>query len=255
MTQTPEQQAFQGVQSLGTRIENDVAWLRTHFVYAVLFVAIVLGSIYGAVRLVNGIITAHDEKKDQQLSQVLANSKANDAALLARLDQDKQANDARDQQVNALLGTLIAQMNAQREATRVQVQKDSTLSTQDAAARLVQQEKAQPGQVTTSADKVIVDTPLTRQIVADLDKYAQAQKDVDNLNGQLDAQKTLTQDAKQNFENAQKVISADKDTLIAQIKADVADCKVQVDKERDKGNKRTLWASIAGFVAGIILHK
>jgi hypothetical protein len=243
------------IQGLVGKIENDVAWLRTHFFYALLFVAVVLGSVYGAVRLVNGIITDHDEKKDQQLNQILAADKANQAAFMARLTQDEQTNALRDQQQNEIVKSLISQMAAQHAATEAQVKKDATLNAADAAIRLTTQEKAQPGQAVANGDTVVVDLPLTRQIVSDLDKYAQAQSDAVNLGGQLAAQKILTDDAKQNFENAQKVINSDKDTLIAQIKTDAQDCKVQVDKERAKGEKRSLWSAVVGIVTGFLLHR
>lgn len=241
-------------QAIGT-IKRDFSWLQHHLVVAVGALIISAALVYGAVNMVDGIITRHDEKKDAIIQKILDDSKANQAAILAKMSDDQKANAIKDAQTQATIDSLLAQVAADRVALKQQLQKDSTLDAQGAAARLVEQEHANPSQAKAVGDTVVVDLPLTRQIVGDLDKYVEAQKELVNAAAQLEAQKTLTADAKQNFDNAQKVIAADKDTLAAQIKADAADCKVQVDKANAAGNKKGFWGYVAGIISGILLRK
>ena len=234
-------------------IKSDFSWLQHHLVVAFLALVISAALVYGAVNTVDGIITRHDEKKDAIIQKILDDSKANQAAALATMSDYQKANALKDAQTQATIDSLLAQVAADRAALKQQLQKDSTLDAQGAAARLVEQEHANPSQAKAVGDTVVVDLPLTRQIVSDLDKKADDEKELTNTNAQLDAQKTLTADAKQNFENAQKVIAADKDTLIKQIQADAADCKVQVDKERTAGNKKGFWGYVAGVASAALL--
>ena len=77
-----------------------------------------------------------------------------------------------------------------------------------------------------------------------------------NLNGQLGAQTILTNDAKVEIATANKIIAADKDELVATVKADNAACvastKIAVDAEAKKGRKRTFW-SVLATVAGMAI--
>jgi hypothetical protein len=235
-------------------IENDVVWIRTHVIAILLSVALIAGSIIGGVSLFEDLIERHDERIAAAQQKKEGVDTTAQQTLMAQLQQDRAAEATRDAAQTALIQTLVAQMAQQRAATAKQVATDSTLDAQSAASRLAAQTKASPGDITVSGNNVIMPLPITRTVVADLDLLPQAQSDVTNLQAQLAAQQTLTNDAKSEAADENKVIAADKDELIATIKADNAACKVQVDKQAAKDRKRGLWASVASFVAGTIVR-
>lgn len=235
-------------------IENDVVWIRTH-VLAILFaVALIGGLTLGGITLTENLIERHDARVAAAQQQKEGVDTATQQALLAQLTQDRAADAARDAAQTTLIQTLVAQMAQQRAATAKQVATDSTLDAQSAAARLTTQTKANPGDITVSGNNIIMPLPITRTIVADLDLLPQAQSDVNNLQAQLTAQQTLTTDAKSELADDNKVIAADKDELVATIKADNAACKVQVDAQAKKDRKRGFWASVGSFVAGAMVR-
>lgn len=235
-------------------IEKDIKWVRGHIIVALLAVALIVGSIVGGVALFQDMQEKHDARIAQQAEAQNAANAAAQASLLNQLQQDREANAAREAANTALIQSLVSQMAQQRAATAKQIQTDVTLDARAAAARLVTQTKASPADVTVSNDAVTMTLPLTRTVVANLDQLAQSQSDVTNLEGQLDAQKILTSDAKVEASDAQKVIEADKVELISTIKSDQAACQDRVDKQAQKDRKRGLWASIGSFVAGAIVR-
>lgn len=235
-------------------IENDVVWIRTH-VLAILFaVALISGLTLGGITLTENLIERHDTRMAAAQQQKEGVDTATQRALMAQLQQDRTAEAARDAAQASLIQTLVSQMAQQRAATAKQVVTDSTLDAQSAATRLTTQTKANPGDITVSGNNIIMPLPITRTIVADLDLLPQAQSDVTNLQAQLTAQQTLTADAKSEAAAAANVINADKDELIATVKADNAACKVQVDAQAKKDRKRGFWASVGSFVAGVVVR-
>lgn len=234
-------------------IERDIQWIRGHVLVVLLAVALIAGSIFGGISLIESLVQRHDERvaAAQQLKEGV--DTATQAAFMAQLQQEHTDNLARDAAQTTLINSLVAQMSKQHAATTKQVTTDSTLDAKAAAARLVLQTKANPSDVTTNNDTVSMTLPLTRTVVADLDLFAQSQSDVINLQGQLGAQKILTSDSKVELGTANSVIAADKVELIATIKADTAACDVRVDKQAAKDRKRGMWATVAGIVGGIVL--
>jgi hypothetical protein len=235
-----------------TRVETDIAWVKLHFIAIFFFLALLVGGVLGSVNLIERVEEAHDArvaaadlKKENVDTQTVQN-------LMTQLAQEHAADEARDAQQQATIQTLITQMAQQHAATAKQVSTDASLDAKTAASRLVAQTKSSPSDVTVNNDAVTMTLPMTRTVVADLDLFAQAQSDVTNLNGQLDAQKILTSDAKTELGTAQGVITADKVELIATIKADNAACvastKIAVDAEAKKGRKRTFWSVVATAV-------
>jgi hypothetical protein len=231
-------------------VERDIRWIHSHTILAIIVLVVSAGLVYGAVNFVQGIIERHDEKNAALSSAILAQAKSQNDAALKQLQDQANASAVRDAQQQATINGLIAQLKAEHAALDSQLEKNKTLDAASAAARLAGQVQ---GNVTASGDNVIADLPTARSIVSRIDTGDQAVRDVTNLNGQLDAQKVLTDDAKKNFENAQAVIAKDKDTLIAQIKADGDACEVKIDKQVRKDEKRGFWMSLASFAAGIFL--
>lgn len=237
-----------------TTIERDITWVRSHVLVVLLAIALISGSIIGGISLFESMVERHDARVAATQQAKEGVDTATTAALVAQLAQDHSANIARDAAQTALIQTLVQQMAQQRAQTAKQIVTDGTLDAKSAAARLVQQTKSSPADVTVSNDIVSMTLPLTRIVVADLDLLPQAQADVDNLQGQLTAQQILTSDAKVEASDAQKVIAADRVELIATIKADNSACDLRVDKQAAKDRKRGIWASIASFVGGVVVR-
>ena len=234
-------------------IATDIAWVRGHVISIVLAVALIAGSIIGGVSLFESLIERHDARVAAAQQAKEGVDTATQAALLAQLTQEHADNIQRDAQQAALIQTLVTQMQQQRAATVKQVAQDATLDAADAGARLSQQTKAAPGDVTVANDDVIMSLPLTRTVISDLDLLTQAQSDVVNLTGQLDSQQILTSDSKVELATANQVIAADKTELIATIKGDNDACNVRIDKQASKDRKRGFWATVGGIVTGIVL--
>lgn len=234
-------------------VVRDLDWIRTHAVIALITVALIAGSIMGGITLFENLIEKHDEAKAaQQLKKEGVDTSAQQA-LLAELTKEHADNVQRDAQQTALISSLVAQMAQQHVATAKQVATDSTLDAAAAGQRLSGQMKAGPGDVTVANNAITMSLPMTRNVVAELDEFSQAQADVGNLQSQLGAQQILTTDAKVELGTANQVIAADKTELIQTIKADNAACDVRVDKQAKKDRKRGFWAVVATAVGMSIL--
>jgi len=231
-------------------VERDITWIRGHVIVALLAVALIVGSIIGGVGLFESLIEKHDARVAAAQLQKEGVDTATQAALLAQLEQDRTANAQRDATQAALIQSLITQMAQQRAATAKQVTQDSTLDLQSAAQRLADQTNYKNGDIGIKDGLVTMSLPATRTVVADLDLYVQAQADVTNLDGQLDAQKILTSDAKGEVADEKNVIAADKTELIETIKADNAACNLRVDQQASKDRKRGFWVALVAAVAG-----
>lgn len=241
------------VSTITKDITNDLAWIKTHAIVLVLVLALIAGSIYSGVALVENLVQRHDEHTAAAQQKAEGVDTATQAALMAQLAQDRVDSQVRDAQQTALIQSLISQMAQQRAVTAKQVSTDAALDIQSAAQRLAVQTKSLAGDVGIQNNLVTMTLPLTRVVIADLDQYQQAQNDVTNFQSQLGAQQIVTNDIKTELSTANKIIQADKDELLATIKADNAACTVKVDAQAAKDRKRGLWATIGGFVGGIIL--
>jgi hypothetical protein len=237
-----------------TTIERDITWIRGHILAVVITVALIAGSIIGGVGLFESLIERHDARVAAAQQAKEGVDTTTQAALVAQLSQIQAANAVRDAAQTALLQSLVTQMAQQRAQTAQQIKTDATLDAQASAARLIQQTKMSPADVTVSNNSVTMDLPLTRIVVANLDELPQAQSDIINLQAQLSAQQILTSDSKAETTDAQKIIEADKAELIQTIKADNAACKDEVAKQAQKDRKRGFWASVVSFVGGVIVR-
>lgn len=234
-----------------TTIERDITWIKGHAIIALLTVALIAGSIIGGIALFEHFIDAHDARVAAQQDTKAAAAAQTQATILAQLQQEHAENTARDAQQAALIQSLVSQMAQTRAATARQIQTDATLDIKQAAQRLAAQTKSENGDVGIQNDLVTMTLPLTRIVVANLDQLAQAQSDVTNLEGQLDAQKILTSDAKVELSTATNVIAADKTELLTRIDADNAACQVRIDKQAAKDRKRSAILAVITYIAGL----
>lgn len=231
-------------------IEKDVVWLKGHIVLVLASVALIAAIVMGSISLVEGLVERHDARTAATQQAIKQTADQNQAAMLSQLQQMRADDQVRDQQYQATIQSLVSRMAAERAATAKQVATDATLDTRAAADRLIGQTKASPSEVTVTNDTVTMDLPLTRTVVADLDQLVQSQSDVANFAAQLDAQKELTADAKGERDKAMSVVAADKVELIATMKSDAAECKLEMDKQASKDRKRGFWFNVASFVFG-----
>lgn len=236
-------------------INQDITWIRSHAIIAVLTVALIAGGIIGGISLFESMIEKHDARVAAAQLKKEGVDTATQAAFMAQLNQEHADNVARDAAQTSLITSLIGKMAEQRSATAKQVATDATLDVQSAAARLMAQTKAGPGEITIGPNTVTMDPPVARTVVASLDLLPQAQNDVTNLESQLGAEKILTADAKIELEKSANVIAADKVELIATVKADNDACKVRVDAQAAKDRKRGFWFSLlAAAFGGLVGH-
>ena len=236
------------------KVEKDITWIKAHALIAILAVALITGSIIGGIYLFEGLIERHDARVAAAQQAKEGVDTATTAALMAQLMQDRTNDATRDAANQALITSLIAQMKQRDAETAKQVTTDATLDAKNAGARLAMQTKASPTDVTVVNDTVTMSLPLTRIVVADLDELPQAESDLVNVQGQLQAQQIVTNDSKVELADANKIIAADKVELIATIKADNDACNVRVDKQAKKDLKRGFWATIGGVLGGAILR-
>ena len=251
-TATPTAPAKPAVSTVST-VEKDITWIRGHVFAVLLAVALIAGSIIGGISLFESLIEKHDARVAAAQLQKEGVDTATQQALMNQLAQEHADDVTRDAQQTALITSLVQQMAVQRAQTIKQVATDAALDATSTAARLVTQTKSSPSDVTVNGNFLTMDLNLSHAVISDLDLLTQAQSDVTNLTGQLDAQTILTTDAKTELATANNIIAADKTELVAAVKADNSACQVRVDAEAAKGRKRTFWGIVGGFLGAALL--
>jgi len=222
--------------------------------HPLLHLAVIAGLIYGGVVGIEDLVAKHDEKVAATQLQRENVDTSTQAALLSQLQKQQSDDEARDSQALLTIQSLVQQMKTSRTQTAVQVKTDASLDAQDAASRLVSQTKSGATDAVANGNTVVLSLPLTRIIVANLDELPQAQSDVVNLQGQLTAETTVATDTKGQLDTANQTIVADKTELVAAIKADNAQCKVQVDQQAAKDRKRGFWVTLLAIAGGVALR-
>jgi hypothetical protein len=210
--------------------------------------------VYGGIVGIEDLLDRHDQKAAAaQLTRENVDTSTT-TALLAQLQKQQADDEARDAQAMATIQSLAKQMSISRSQTAQQIATDVTLDAQTAATKLVAQTKTSPSDAAASGNTVVVSLPLARIIVANLDELPQAQADVTNLQGQLVAETTLATDTKAQLDTANQTIDADKVELVAAVKADNAQCKVEVDAQAKKDRKRGFWVTLLAIAGGVALR-
>jgi hypothetical protein len=229
-------------------IQKDFSWLQHHLILVAVLLAAVAGGVWG----VQSIIEKHDLAAQLRAHEDLAAVVEQVKSLEQKQATDDAAAQVREAQANALIQTLVAQVNARDKALDDQIRRNGTLTAQQAAARLVEQYKAQPGAAQAQGDNVLVDLPLTRQIVSTFDSLQTCKADLVDTQSQLTAEKGKNADQQSQISDRDKVIAAKDVELLKQKKADDEDKKVAVDKEK----KKHKWYALAGaaIVTGIKIY-
>lgn len=238
------------------KIEKDYDWVKLHIILLIITIGLLYGGVSLTIRSVDKLIADHDAATAAaQLKQEGVDT-STQQALLGQLQNLEQQSAARDAQQTALIQTLVQQMSSSRAATAKQVQVDSTADAASTASRLATQTKASPADVTASNTAVTLSLPVARTVTSDLDLLTQSQADVTNLQGQIQAQTTLTTDAKAQLSTAQQTINADKVELVQTVQSDNAACDVKINNavsaQQTKDSKHNkIWGTLI-FIAGAL---
>jgi hypothetical protein len=221
-------------------VKKDLSWITHHLILVGVLVAVLFLGIWE----VQSLIEKHDEKKAQQANtalQVVVDQ-------VKRLEEHQAQNDVaiaqREAARDALDKALIATINARDKALTDQIQKNATLTAQQAAARLSEQYKAQPGEVTASGDTVIADLPLARSFVNTFDQLNVCTANYVDEQKQLAAEQARTADLKTQVSDRDKTITGKNEELVKQKAKDDEGKKVAVDKEK----KKHKWYALGGII-------
>lgn len=207
-------------------LQQDISWAKAHLLSLALIGALAYGGIY----TVESLNARHDAANASKYAAILATQTQTVEEMKTRLSESEQRSAVIEQTLLAQNASLAKTLEQQNQQTQKQVQNDQSLDAQGAATRLSTQTGASTGEVTVSGANVVLDLPVTRRVVADLDTLVGTQADLKTTQAQLanesqiagtaqadaQAQKALVVAQQNQLADAQKACSAQ----IASIKAD-----------------------------------
>src|SRR6266481_2084966 len=129
--------------TVGT-VKRDLSWLSHHLVITAVIVITLFLGVWGMQNLVE----KHDEKNAIRAHEELAVVVDQVKRLETKQAADDAAAQQREAQYNTTIQTLIASINARDKVLDDQLKKNATLTAQQAAARLSDQYKTSPGEIT-----------------------------------------------------------------------------------------------------------
>jgi hypothetical protein len=206
-------------EDITSKVATDLAWARHHLFLLAAVSILVFAGVFG----VESLLAKHDAQKDAQWKAVVAADQQRLATDEANWAQQFQALTAQNTQ-------LLSAIQTRDAALVVQQKKDATLSANEAAQRLSEQTKAAPGEVTAQGNNLLVDLPISRQIVTSLDQLPVLVANLADMKTQLANETTIANNAQADA-TAQKKINTDQ---VEACKAQVADVKAQARKSKTK---------------------
>ena len=216
--------------SVTTKVSTDLAWARHHLFLTGVVLVLTFAGIYGVLNLVARDRAANDSKWQAIL-----------AAQTAQFTEENKKRDAENAASKQEILQIAQSMAARNTQVAQQVKTDATLSAQEAAQRLTQQTKAQPGEVTAQGNNLLVDLPISRGIVTSLDLLPAAQENLTDTQKQLAAQAQIST-------NLQADVSGLRTLNTDQQKA----CQAQIAAVKAQARKEKLKAFVIGFFSGVI---
>lgn len=209
-------------------VKKELSWIAHHLILVGALIGVLFLGVYG----VETLIEKHDEKKAQQANvalQVVVDQ-------VKKLEDHQSQNDAavaqREAARDALIQSLVATIAKRDAALDQQIKKNATLTAQQAAARLSEQYKAQPGEVIASGDTVVADLPLARSFVNTFDQLTVCSANYSDTQKQLAAEQARTSDLKTQVADRDATIVGKNTELGKQKDKYEADIKVIKDKAR-----------------------
>jgi hypothetical protein len=228
-------------------IQKDWSWLISHLILLAVVGLLVTGAVYGT----ESLIAKHDAARSTQFAQILATQAAETKTLQQQFAADELASAVRDAQYQQTIAQLSKSIQVRDANAQKQQQTDATLDAVSAASRLATQTGAKPGEVTVAEDNVILDLPITRNIVASLDSLATIEADLQDTKNELTAQTGLTADANTKLADADKVIASQTTQLADSTKA----CQAQISAVKAEARKSKFHWFIGGYIAGFVSAK
>ncbi len=225
-------------------VKKDWTWLTSHIILLI----IVVGLMVGAVYFVDSIVARHDAENSSKYSAILAEQVTQTKNLQNQLTADEAASAQRDVQYQAIISSLAQNIQKRDANAKKQQTTDAGLDVAGTASRLAEQTEATSGEITTSGNNVVLDLPIARRVVVDLDALPAAKADLDDAQKQLEAQNVLTADAIKDASDAKKVIAAQTLTLADSTKS----CNAQISTLKANARKSKIKIFFVGFVSGFI---
>jgi hypothetical protein len=220
-------------------IEKDFTWVKHHLI----LVGVLLLAVFAGVWGVQGIIDKHDQAKDLQFHEELAAARQDTKQALTTMASHDAEIEQREAARDALVKSLIAQVSLRDAQLQDVLKKNAALTAQQAAARLIEQYNALPTQAQAQGDSVLVDLPLTRQIVSTKDSLTACQGNLKDTQVLLGQEQARTADLKTQVADRDKTITAKDVELGKQKQADGEDKKIAVNNEK----KKHKWYAFAGM--------
>lgn len=221
-------------------VKKDVSWLTHHLILTGILVAVLFAGVWG----VQNIIERHDEKKDAQAHADLAAV----VDQVKRLQETQQQHDVevaqREAARDAIEAQLIATIQQRDKVLDAQIKRNATLTAEQAAARLTEQYKAAPNEITAVGDTVIADLPVSRQLVGTFDSLVVCKADLTDTKTQVAVEQARVTDLRTQVSDRDKTIAGKDEILQKQIKADAEDKKIAVNKEK----KKHKWYAVGGIL-------
>lgn len=148
-------------------LTDDLNWLKTHLI----LLAIVAGSIYGGIYLVESKIADHDK---QMATIYQVQNQQFQAQIKEEIDALKEQN------------TQLSQALATRQVVEVKLPtQNGSLTATQAAQEISKSTKANPGQVVSQGDTVVLDLPTARDLTTMAQLVPLLQADKADLTKQL----------------------------------------------------------------------
>lgn len=223
---------------------RDWSWITHHLILLAVSAVMAVGAVY----LVESLIAKHDVANASATAQILATQVAQTKAMQAQWEVDQ----AQWAQTEKALLSQNSQLAKTIETDHAQVVKqrtiDATLTAQEAATRLAQQTAAKPGEVVAQGDAVLLDLPITRSVVSNLDLLAGTQSELINTQTQLSNETTVANNATENVAEQTKIITS----LKAQNVDEINSCKAQIAVVKAKDRKSKIKWFFSGVVVGFI---
>jgi len=221
-------------------VKKDISFLMHHLILTAVIVGVLFCGVWG----VQNLIEKHDAKKAQESQQALAAV----VDQVKRLEQTQAQHDAetaqRDAARDAREAQLISAISFRDKALDDLIKKNATLTAQQAAARLTEQYKAAPGEITANGDTVVSDLPISRQFVNTFDSLTTCKSDLTDAKTQTAIEQARVADLRTEVSDRDKTIAGKDEVLQKQIKADADEKKLAVDKEK----KKHKWYAVGGIL-------
>ena len=225
-------------------ISNDLSWLKHHIILLAIVIILVIGSVYG----IESIIAKHDAAISSKDQTILQQQTAQTNMLAEKLQQDEQITAQQNAQLMAMNAQLSSYISKRDKETAIVVQKDATLSAVEAAQKIAEQTKAQPGEVVAQGDNVQLDLSVSRTVAANQDELPAVKADLADTQKQLTSETIL-------YNNSQNDVY-DQTELINAMKTQAADadkaCKAEISTVKAKARKSKIKWFFIGLVTGVV---